>query len=56
MTLANDHGLPFSAWGMMLRGWALAEQGHGAEGIAQLRHGLAAHRATGSELEDGHTS
>jgi predicted ATPase len=43
--------LPFySAWGTMLHGWALAEQGRGAEGIAQLRQGLAAHRALGSEL------
>jgi predicted ATPase len=51
MTLANEHGFPlFSAWGAMLRGWALAQQGYGAEGIAQLRQGLAAHRATGAAL------
>ena len=31
-----------------LRGWALAESGHGEEGIAQLQQGLAAYQATGS--------
>jgi tetratricopeptide (TPR) repeat protein len=33
----------------MLRGWALVEQGQGEAGIAQIRRGLAAHRATGAE-------
>ena len=37
------------ALGTLLRGGALAEQGHGAEGIAQMHHGLAAYRATGAE-------
>jgi predicted ATPase len=32
----------------MLRGWALVEQGQGEAGIAQLRQGWAAHRATGA--------
>ncbi|HEY5869606.1 MAG TPA: AAA family ATPase, partial [Candidatus Tectomicrobia bacterium] len=31
--------------GTLLRGWAVAMQGHGAEGIAQLQEGLAANRA-----------
>ena len=31
-----------------MKGWA-AEQGHGGQGIAEMRHGLADHRATGSE-------
>ena len=40
-----------SGWlGTILRGWALAEQGQGEEGIAQMRQGLAAYRATGAEL------
>jgi hypothetical protein len=30
-------------------GWALAEQGQGEEGIAQMRQGLAAYQATGAE-------
>jgi DNA-binding winged helix-turn-helix (wHTH) protein/predicted ATPase len=51
LALANDHGLAFfSAWGTILRGWALAERGQGAEGIAHLHQGLAAHRATGAAL------
>ena len=32
-----------------MRGWALAEQGQAEEGIAQMRQGLAAYRATGAE-------
>ncbi len=35
--------------GTILRGWALAEQGQEEEGIAQMRQGLAAYRATGAE-------
>jgi predicted ATPase len=35
----------------ILRGWALAEQEQGEEGIAQIRQGLPAWRATGAELE-----
>ena len=31
--------------GTLLRGWAVAVQGHGIEGIAQLQEGLAANRA-----------
>jgi predicted ATPase len=35
----------------MLRGWAVAEQGKGAEGIEQMHQGLAAIRASGAEFE-----
>jgi class 3 adenylate cyclase/predicted ATPase len=55
MTLSTDQGFPFwLAFGMILRGWSLTEQGQGAEGIAQIREGLAAYRATGAELHRPH--
>jgi predicted ATPase len=34
----------------VLRGWALAEQGQGAEGVAQIRQGLTAWQAMGEAL------
>jgi predicted ATPase len=37
-----------------LRGWAMAEQGRNEEGIAKIREGLAAYRATGAELMRPH--
>jgi predicted ATPase len=49
-TLATEHGFPYwLACSTILRGWALAEQGQGEEGVAQVRQGLAAYRATGAE-------
>ena len=39
-----------SAFGAVLHGWALTQQGRGEEGTAQIRHGLDAYRATGAEL------
>jgi predicted ATPase/DNA-binding SARP family transcriptional activator len=48
--LSTEQG--FVYWrttGLMCRGWALAQQGQTEEGIAQLREGLAAIRATGNE-------
>src|SRR5262245_51532312 len=51
MALASEKGFPqFVALGMIMRGWALAVQGQGSEGIAQIHQGLAAHRAAGAEL------
>jgi class 3 adenylate cyclase/predicted ATPase len=51
MALANEKGFPlYVALGMFMRGWALAVQGQGEEGIAQLHQGLAAFRAVGLEL------
>jgi predicted ATPase len=44
----------FRAHGVMLRGWALVEEGHGEEGIAQLREGYAAYRAIGAQIECSH--
>jgi predicted ATPase len=50
LALAREHGFPlWVAHGTVLRGWALAEQGQGKEGSAQIRQGLAAYRATGAE-------
>ncbi len=51
VTLSTEQGFPYwLAWGITLRGWALAEQGEVEEGIAQMRQGLAAYRATGAEV------
>ena len=50
MTLSDEQGSPFLlAWGTLLHGWALAEQGQWQAGIVQLQQGLAAHPATGGE-------
>ena len=51
MALSTERGFPFwLAWGTISRGWALAEQGREAEGLSQLREGLAAWQATGAEV------
>jgi predicted ATPase len=51
LVLAREQGFPvWVAWGTILRGWALTEQGQNEEGIAQIRQGLAAWRATGSAV------
>jgi predicted ATPase len=50
MTLSTEQGFAQRlAGGAILRGWALTEQGQGAEGMAQMRQGLAAWQATGAE-------
>ena len=49
IALATEHS--FAQWlamGTMLRGRALAEQGHAEESIAHIQQGLAAWRATGA--------
>jgi TOMM system kinase/cyclase fusion protein len=51
MALARAHGFPqYEALGLLFWGWALAEQGQGAEGVAALRQGMAAQRAAGAEI------
>jgi len=51
MTLSREQDFAFYlAMGTILRGWALVERGQGEEGIAQMRQGIAGHRATGAEL------
>ena len=49
--LCTEHGMQyFLAWGPILEGWALAAQGHVADGIAEARRGMAAYAATGASL------
>src|SRR4029079_10144481 len=51
VTLSTEQGFPFCvAWGISLRGGALAEGGQREEGIVQIRQGIAAWRATGVEV------
>jgi predicted ATPase len=51
VTLATEQG--FTQWvaqGTSMRGWALAMQGQGEEGLAQIHQGVAAWRVTGAAL------
>jgi class 3 adenylate cyclase/predicted ATPase len=51
MRLSTEHGIAqWLAWGTILAGWAIAEQGQREEGIAQMRQGCVAWRTTGAEL------
>jgi class 3 adenylate cyclase/predicted ATPase len=51
VALATAQGFPFwAAWGTSLRGWALAMQGQSEAGLAQVRQGITAWRATGAAL------
>jgi class 3 adenylate cyclase/predicted ATPase len=55
LAFATEQVFPFLvAHAMVWRGWALVEQGQSGEGIAQLRQGLVAYRATGAEIESSH--
>jgi predicted ATPase len=50
ITLSTTEGFPFwAAWGTIVRGWGLTEQGQGEEGVAQIRQDLPIYRATGAE-------
>jgi class 3 adenylate cyclase/predicted ATPase len=51
VALSTEQGFPFwVAMGTIFRGWALAMQGQGEEGMAQVRQGTTAWRATGATL------
>jgi predicted ATPase len=55
LALATEQIIPFfAALAMVLRGWALVEETRCEEGIARLREGVDAYRATGSLLENPH--
>jgi predicted ATPase len=48
ITLSTEQGFPlWAAYGTIFRGWALAMQGQGEEGMAQVLQGIASFRATG---------
>jgi TOMM system kinase/cyclase fusion protein len=50
--LSREQGLPFwDGSGTIMWGWALAAQGRGEEGLAQIRQGLVTFRATGAEVQ-----
>ncbi len=47
VALSTEQGFPiWASWGTSLRGWALALQGQGEAGMAQVLQGIAAWRAT----------
>ena len=49
--LSREHGFAYGlSMGTLYQGWVLAAQGKSDEGIAQMRQGLAAARAQGTEL------
>ena len=51
VALATEQGFPvYAAYGTSCRGWALAMQSQGEAGLAQVRQGIAAWRATGAAL------
>jgi class 3 adenylate cyclase/predicted ATPase len=54
LALATEHGFArYVAYATFFWGWALAAQGQEAEGIAQMRQGQNASRATGSMMDLG---
>lgn len=49
--LSNAYSFPYRlAHGHILDGWTLAKRGQAEEGIAEIRHGIAAYQATGAEV------
>jgi predicted ATPase len=51
VVLAIEQGFTqFAALGTGFRGWALAIQGQGEDGMAHLRQGITAFQATGAEM------
>jgi predicted ATPase len=55
IAVSNEQGFPlWSGMGTIVRGWALAKEGQGIEGLAQVRQGIAEWQVTGFELEWPH--
>jgi class 3 adenylate cyclase/predicted ATPase len=55
MAFSSKHNFPMLLHqAAMIQGWALAEQGHPAEAIAQIEQGLREWKAMGQELECSH--
>jgi class 3 adenylate cyclase/predicted ATPase len=51
IALSSEQGFPlWAATGTTLRGWALAMQGQGETGLAQVRQGITAYRASGAAV------
>jgi predicted ATPase len=51
IALSTAQGFPqWAAWATSLRGWALAMQGQGEEGMAQVHQGISSFRATGAAV------
>ena len=51
LSVSTEHGLVlYQAMSTIILGWTLIEQGRTEEAIEQMRRGLAAHRATGTEV------
>jgi predicted ATPase len=49
IAVSREHGLAlYEAMATVTRGWSLIEQGRVKDGIEEMRHGLAAHQATGA--------
>ncbi len=57
VAVASEHGFPvFGAMGRIHRGWVKVKEGNVAEGISLLRNGIAAFRATGTDMWTPHTT
>ena len=51
IAVSVEHGYPFfHGMCIYIQGWAMTEQGRQADGMAQLRRGLATYRATGAKV------
>ena len=57
LALCREQGFAlYRTVGSILRGWALAEQGHAAEGVAQMQEGLTTRRTLGAKGTDTYCS